>query len=436
MQFPTWPNPKEMNSIKLGLDRIENLLQKLDNPHKKMPPIFHIAGTNGKGSTSAFIKYILEEQGYTVHRNTSPHLVRFNERIEVSGKEITDDYYNELAEECKFIIEKYNLEVSYFEIITTIAFMAFSRNKADATILEVGMGGRLDASNIIENSAVSIITPISLDHTRILGDTLDKIAIEKISIAKNNCPIIVSKQEEIVNETIKQYLKNNNKNCPIYFFDKDYTFKKINDFECEFTGFSQQFKTKLPGLEGEHQIINAGTAIASILCQNDLKIDINKISNGINKTFWKGRLQNLTNTKLKEFIKQDSELYLDGGHNEGGALTIKNWVEDKNKQEDRENILIISMLERKDTRSFINIIKNSFDKVIVVSNNNGTDKYKSIEDFTNEFKEFNIDVFYSCNNVVEALQKTKEIQNNKKLRILMCGSLYFCGDVLSLIESY
>lgn len=436
MQFPTWPNPKEMNSVKLGLDRIEHLLQKLDNPHRKMPPIFHIAGTNGKGSTSAFIKYILEEQGYTVHRNTSPHLVRFNERIEVCGKEITDDYYYELAEECKFIIEKYNLEVSYFEIITAIAFMAFSRNKADATILEVGLGGRLDASNIIENSAISIITPISLDHTRILGDTLDKIAIEKISIAKNNCPIVVSKQEEIVNETITKYLQDNNKHCPIYFFDKDYTFKKINDFECEFTGFSQQFKTTLPGLEGEHQIINAGTAIASILCQNKLKIDINKISNGISKTFWKGRLQNLTNTKLKEFIKHNSELYLDGGHNEGGALTIKNWIEDRNKQEDRENILIISMLERKDTKSFINIIKNTFDKIIVVSNNNGTDKYKSIEDFTNEFKEFNIDVFYGCNNIIEALQKTKEIQNNKKLRILMCGSLYFCGDVLSLIESY
>ena len=436
MQFPTWPNPKQMNSIKLGLDRIEKLLEKLDNPHKKLPPIFHIAGTNGKGSTSAFIKYILEEQGYKVHRNTSPHLVRFNERIEVSGKEITDDYYYELADECRFVIEKYNLEVSYFEIITVIAFMAFSRNEADATILEVGLGGRLDASNIIENSAVSIITPISLDHTKILGDTLDKIAIEKISIAKNNCPIIVSKQEEIVNETIKQYLQDNNKNCPTYFFGKDYTFKKINDFECEFTGFSQQFKTKLPSLEGEHQIINAGTAIASILYQNQLKIDTDKISNGINKTFWKARLQNLTNTTLQEFTKQDSELYLDGGHNEGGALTIKNWVENKNKQEDRENVLIISMLERKDTRSFINIIKNTFDKVIIVSNQNGTDKYKSIEDFTNEFKEFGVDIFYGCNNIIEALQKTKEIQSDKKLRILMCGSLYFCGDVLSLIESY
>ena len=436
MQFPTWPNPKQMNSIKLGLDRIEKLLEKLDNPHKKLPPIFHIAGTNGKGSTSAFIKYILEEQGYKVHRNTSPHLVRFNERIEVFSKEITDDYYYELADECRFVIEKYNLEVSYFEIITVIAFMAFSRNEADATILEVGLGGRLDASNIIENSAVSIITPISLDHTKILGDTLDKIAIEKISIAKNNCPIIVSKQEEIVNETIKQYLQDNNKNCPTYFFGKDYTFKKINDFECEFTGFSQQFKTKLPNLEGEHQIINAGTAIASILSQNQLKINTNKISNGINKTFWKGRLQNLTNTKLQEFTKRDSELYLDGGHNEGGALTIKKWVENKNKQENRENVLIISMLERKDTRSFINIIKNTFDKVIIVSNQNGTDKYKSIEDFTNEFKEFGVDIFYGCNNVVEALQKTKEIQSDKKLRILMCGSLYFCGDVLSLIESY
>ena len=190
MKFPEWPLHSTINKSILGLDRIQKLLDILGNPEKKLPPVFHIAGTNGKGSTSAFIKYILEDAGYKVHRYTSPHLVEFNERIEISGKKVTDEYYNELAQECKFAVEKYNLDVTYFEIITTIAFMAFVRNEADATILEVGMGGRLDATNVVDNQLVSIITPISLDHTETLGDTLEKIAMEKFGIVKKTIMLL------------------------------------------------------------------------------------------------------------------------------------------------------------------------------------------------------------------------------------------------------
>lgn len=429
MKQPNWPTYTEVNKIKLGLERINLLLEKLNHPERKIKNIFHIAGTNGKGSTTAFLKSILESSGYTVNRYISPHLVRFNERIEILGKEITDEYYEELAKECKFTIEKYKLDVSFFEIITTIAFMAFSRNEADATILEVGLGGRLDATNIIEKSLCSIITPISLDHTKILGNTLDKITMEKIAIAKENCPMIISKQEEIVIDTIK----NNVNNCPTFFYNEDFFYDKINENECLFRGFNKEFRTSVPSLIGDHQITNAGTSIAALLKQNTLVINENSINNGLLNTYWKGRLQNLKNTELYKYVPNNSELYLDGGHNEGGARVIKDWI----KKDNKKNILIISMLERKDTKSYIDIIKNSFDKVIIVSNDNHSsnlDKYKSIENFTKDFNDAGCNVYYSSNNIVDALKKTKDIDG--ELRILITGSLYFCGDVLSLIESY
>lgn len=437
MKFPDWPLHNSINKIDLGLNRISKLLDKLGNPQDKIKSVFHITGTNGKGSVSAYLKYILEEGGYTVNRYTSPHLVRFNERIEICGREITDDYYNELANECKTIVEKYNLDVSYFEIITTIAFMAFARNKADATILEVGMGGRLDATNIIKNPLVSIITPISLDHINTLGNTIEKIAIEKIAIVKDNCNAVISKQEKSVVNTIKNKIKNKT-NCNIFYFNDDYNFVQIDDNICRFTGFKKDFMTKLPSLYGKHQIINAGTAIAAILCQNKLNCTNKNISDGISKTIWKGRLQNLKNTKLYNYLPKDSELFLDGSHNEGGAKVIKDWITEKDKIKKMENILIISMLKRKDTTSYINIIKNVFDGVIVVSPDkivNKTDKYKTIEEFSKEFKTFGVQVLFGCNNIIDALKYTNKIITTKKLRILICGSLYFCGDVLSLIEN-
>ena len=429
MKLPNWPTHNGINIIKLGLERMKNLLDRLDNPQNKMKNIFHVAGTNGKGSTTAFLKSILEKNGYTVNRNTSPHLVRFNERIEVNGKEITDDYYNELADECKFIVDKYNIEASYFEIITAIAFMAFARSGADANILEVGLGGRLDASNVIDKSLVSIITSISFDHMNILGDTLDKITMEKIAIAKDNCPMIVSKQPEIVLNTIK----NNVKNSPLYFYDENYSYKKLNDKTCIFEGFNKKIETPLPSLLGEHQIINAGTSIAALCCQKSLKITESAIADGIANTFWRARLQNLNDTKLHDYVPKNSDLYLDGAHNEDGARVIRDWL--ASQKDTKENVLIISMLERKDTKAYINNIKNSFSKIIVISNNQDEHtKYKTIEDFTKEFNEAGCSVYYGCSDILEALKKTKDIGDN--LRIVITGSLYFCGDVLALIEGY
>lgn len=431
MKFPIWPPQREVNKIDLGLDRMFKLLDLLGNPERDIPPIFHIAGTNGKGSTSSFLKYILEDAGYLVHRYISPHLVRFNERIEIAGHEITDEYYYELAEECKSIIEKNDLYITYFETITVIAFMAFARNKGDATILEVGMGGRLDSTNVINNPLVSIITPISLDHTNVLGNTVEEIAMEKFGIVKKNHPVVISEQvDSVKNLLIESSQKLGSES---FVFGRDWTYKKYVD-RCIFEGFSKTIETHLPKLEGAHQIINAGGAIAALVCQSQLKINDINYCNGVKNAFWKGRLQNLTNSNLKKYLENESELYLDGGHNEGGARIIRDWLESKNKENKMSNILIICMLARKDIKTYIEILAPMFSSIVIVSNKNN--EYLDSESFTKLFQDSGFSVDGNCINIIEALTLIKGIKTNNKKRILMCGSLYFCGEVLEITGDF
>ncbi|MDR2777878.1 MAG: bifunctional folylpolyglutamate synthase/dihydrofolate synthase [Rickettsiales bacterium] len=416
----------------LCLERIQALLAALGNPEKQISPVFHIAGTNGKGSVSSFLKYILEENGYRVNRFTSPHLVRFNERIEIHGKEIEDSQYYQLASECRNTLENSKLDASYFEIIVAIAFMAFSRNESDATIIEVGLGGRLDATNVVEDPLVSVITSISLDHVNYLGDTVEKIAAEKIAIAKAGRPVVISEQTEGVEEVIRKTTKS--LNCPLYGPGKDWEYSRFGDF-CRFRGFGRDIKTPMPGLEGRHQLMNAGVAIAALLCQNKLEIADSSICHGVKNTFWKARLQNLKETEIYGHVDSNSELYLDGAHNEGGARVLLDWLEDRDRKEKMKNILIICMLQRKDSRAFIKILGSRFSERIVVSNENG--KYKTSGEFIEEFGALGLDVYGSYHNIVEALEKTKDIgEPGEKKRILICGSLYLCGEVLSLIENY
>ncbi len=430
MKFPDWPLHSTINKSILGLERIQKLLDILGNPEKKLPPVFHIAGTNGKGSTSAFIKYILEDAGYKVHRYTSPHLVEFNERIEISGKKITDEHYDELAQECKFVVEKHKLDVTYFEIITTIAFMAFARNEADATILEVGIGGRLDATNAIKSPLVSIITPISLDHTKILGNTLEKIAMEKFGIVKKNCNVIISKQTKDVEDLLYKNAKK--LNCSTFIYGKDWTYKKNKDNQCIFEGFSKKIITPLPNLEGEHQITNTGGAIASLMCQNILKIDEVNIHNGIKYTQWPARLQNLTETNYKKLLNYGDEFYLDGCHNEDGIRVMKNWLEIKDKIDKRYSILIVCMLAKKDVRAFARAVGSAFDDIIIVSNTN--EGYILADEFEEIFNNLGRSILAKCQNISEALAMAKMQKPQNAKRIVACGSLYFAGEILGKLD--
>jgi dihydrofolate synthase/folylpolyglutamate synthase len=193
MKLPFWPNPSGYRDIELGLTRVYQLLERVGNPHQKLPPTIHIAGTNGKGSTLAYLKAIFEDAGLKVDCYISPHLVRFNERIILAGKEIEDDFLNEILLECKKAAEiEPKINVTFFEGITVAAFLAFSKIKADVLLLETGLGGRLDATNVIKKPIATIITPISFDHTEFLGITLAKIAFEKAGIIKPGVPVIIS----------------------------------------------------------------------------------------------------------------------------------------------------------------------------------------------------------------------------------------------------
>lgn len=431
MKLPTWPDPKNKVSC-LGLDRIKLLLEKLGNPQDKMKNVFHIAGTNGKGSTTAFLKSILEANGYSTNRYISPHLINFNERIELNGKQISDNYYNELSNEVKQIVEKSNLEITYFEAITVIAFLAFSRNNADANIIEVGLGGRLDATNVFKNPLVNIITTISYDHIEILGDTLEKIATEKWGMVKQNTPVIFGRlDKQIQNLYIEKNKEFNNK---LYFFDKNYSINIINNDCFEFIYDNKKLLLPTPSLKGEHQIRNASCAIMALLSQNNLKITEKAIKNGITNCFWPARLQNLKNTNLFQYLPNNYELYLDGAHNEDGATVLSNWIESENKIDQKETIIIMSILERKDCKTYINHIKDSVNYAIAIDNQSQDFKFKKGDILKQEIENNGIKVINIAKTTIEALQYIKSIDNGTSKRILICGSLYYSAQVLELIK--
>ncbi len=226
MHLPHWPKIRRIKNINLGLSRVLQLLERLDNPHKKLPPTIHIAGTNGKGSTLAYLESIFQEAEYRVHKYTSPHLVNFNERIILANNEISDIYLDDVISECKAAANIHpKIDVTFFEGVTVAAFLAFSRVKADILLLETGMGGRLDATNVIENPILTLISAISDDHQQFLGDTIEKIAAEKAGIMKNNSPIILSKQESEVEKLIENKAALL-KNSPLISFKKHFDFKK------------------------------------------------------------------------------------------------------------------------------------------------------------------------------------------------------------------
>lgn len=431
MKLPKWPDPNN-RGIHLGLNRILILLEKLGNPQKKMKNVIHIAGTNGKGSTTAFLKAILEENGYTVNRYTSPHLLEFNERIEIKGKKITDEYYEELAERVKKVVDEDNLNISYFEAITVIAFIAFAESNADVNIIEVGLGGALDATNLFDNPLIDVITTISFDHMSLLGDTLPKIACEKWGIVKKGASIVLGG----LNDEIKDLYKKKNKdfNNQMYFFNEDYEVDIIDDKSFSFQYKDIKMILPTPTLEGKHQIMNASIAIMSFLIfKNFLNIDVKTIEKALIKCEWPARLQNLKNTKLGKLLPENYELWLDGAHNEDGATVLSNWINEKQTIDNKETVAIISILKKKDSIAYIDNLKKSIDLAITIRDHQPDFDFKKADVLKEELEEKGIKVINIVDNVVDALKYLNDIDEGKSKRIVICGSLYFAAEVLELI---
>lgn len=429
MKFPFWPDQKGYRDIELGLSRVYDLLARLGNPHLKISPTIHIAGTNGKGSTLAFLRTIFEQANLSIHTYTSPHLVNFNERIVLNGKEISDDFLNECLHECKKAAEKSpEIAVTYFEGITVAAFLAFSRVPADLLLLETGMGGRLDATNVLPKVLASIITPISFDHTDFLGKTLAKIAFEKGGIIKKDCPVLVGKQKPSALQTLENQATT--LSSEFKTVGKDWKIIKQKQGFL-FEGFGRKIALPIPSLLGNHQIENAALAIAVALNQKRFAISDSVIKSALTKTFWPARLQKIKSGKFFKMLPKNCELYLDGSHNLQGAATILEFLKN---QKNKKIFVIFSMLKDKNCADFLKKISAKVDELFAMEIPNEAKSYKA-----EEIKEIAENIGIKVENSEGFEEAFAKIIKNKKdsedSLTLVCGSLYLAGNFLEINNS-
>ncbi len=400
--------------IDLTLDRVWRLLAALDNPQNKLPPVIHIAGTNGKGSTQAMIRAGLEGAGLSAHAYTSPHLARFHERIRLAGELISEPDLTAVLDECYAANGGEN--ITYFEITTCAALLAFARSKADYTLLEVGLGGRLDATNVIHDPAVTVITPVSIDHEQFLGDTLGKIAAEKAGIIKPGVPCIVGPQKDEALEVIEYTAAR--LGAPLLVHGQHWHVTEENGrlvYQDE-TGLRD---LPLPNLLGAHQYQNAGAALA-VLRYLDLGEDAYEAA--VTKAKWPARMQRLKTGPLVEQAPE-AELWLDGGHNAAAGLALADLLA---KLPARPTHMICGMLNTKDVTGYLAPLAAQAQSLTAVSIP-GEVNTLSADDTAEAASRVGL-AASTANSVAEALRKITE--DDPQVRVLICGSLYLAGNIL------
>jgi len=400
--------------IDLTLDRMWRLLDALDNPERKLPPVIHIAGTNGKGSTQAMIRAGIEGGGGLAHAYTSPHLARFHERIVLAGKVISEPALTEILAECE--AANGDVTITYFEITTCAAILAFSRVEADYTLLEVGLGGRMDATNIIEVPRLCVITPVSIDHTGFLGETIAEIAGEKAGILKRGVPCIVGPQTDAALAVIEaEALK---VGARLLVFGKDWHVWEERG-RLVFQDENGLLDLPLPRLIGAHQVMNAGAAIAAlrVLGMSDAACEA-----AVLNADWPARMQKLRSGPLTEAAGQ-AELWLDGGHNPAAGLAIAEAV---GRLTIRPLFMICGMLNTKDIAGYLRPLKPVVKKLFAVSIE-GEAATLSASETCAAAQAADIDAEISAS-VLSAVQKI--VAATPDARILICGSLYLAGRVL------
>ena len=404
-----------------NLSRVKSILSKLGNPEATLSNVIHIAGTNGKGSTLAFLKSCLIENNYSVNAFVSPHLKTLNERIIIKGSIIDDDSLDQVIRECLSILGK--KKISFFEFMTACAFELFKRNTSDWSLIEVGMGGSYDATNSIPNKNLSIITPISLDHEIFLGETIKKIATEKLGIINHKSTVVFGPQEESLEDLIKDNLSQ--KNSTGFFYGRDWTIKKINRI-IKYEDGDNKIEFKSIGLKGDHQIINAGMCIASLkILQKKEKIELNdnQIKDGIAKTFWPGRLMELSRG-LKIINNDSCDIWVDGCHNPAGSNVIAEEIIRMNEKNKKETVLILGMSKDKKIDKFLNNFKGIVNEILFVPIKNRDSI--NFDQVTNASKGMGFNIIEK-QSISEALES---IARRDNLRILICGSLYLAAEAL------
>jgi len=404
--------------IDLSLDRVTKLLSALGNPQDRLPPVVHVAGTNGKGSLLAYLTAILQVAGYRVHRYTSPHLVHFNERIMLAGREIDDAQLLPLLARVADHAKDY--PVTFFEATTALAFLAFAEVPADIVLLEVGLGGRLDATNMVRTPMVTAITPISMDHTEYLGNTIAAIAAEKAGIIKPGVPCVSGPQEQEAAEVIERVA--NLSRASLYRYGKEWhVSEKAEEFQYRSAHYSATFP--MPNLMGEHQIRNAATAVAVTECLKGFAITERHIAEGITHALWPARLQRLAQGKLAELLPAGSELWLDGGHNPSAGKVLAEWV----KQQKKPVHLICGMLANKDIRQFL-LPLAPYAKSLTAVPIEGESLAEQPQVISDVGQALGINTALSSEIRIAIEDIVKS--NKSDFIILICGSLYLAGNIL------
>ncbi len=410
--------------IDLTLGRVERLLARLGHPEDAMPPVVHVSGTNGKGSVIAFMRAALEAAGKRVHVYTSPHLVWFHERIRLAGELITDEALTELLEECERV--NGGDPITFFEITTCAAFLAFARTPADILILETGLGGRLDATNLVDRPALTVITEISLDHQQFLGDTLQEIAFEKAGILKPGVPCVLARQAPEVEAVILRRAEE--LNVPVTREGADWHAAPLaGGFTIRKDGEEQYLPA--PGLPGAHQIHNAAVAVQALAVVPGFDIAGPHVARGLQMVQWPARFQRLYAGPLVDILPEGWELWLDGGHNAAAAHAIADEARDWSRSGDARPLhLIFGMLNSKQPAAFLAPLGEVAASVTTVEIP-GEENTLGADDLARVAQESG-HVAKAAPGVATALRDLVDGADSPA-RVLICGSLYLAGGVLA-----
>jgi dihydrofolate synthase/folylpolyglutamate synthase len=408
--------------IDLSLGRLEALLARMGDPHLHLPPVIHVAGTNGKGSTVAFMRAVLEAAGRKVHVYTSPHLVRFHERIRLAGQLVDEARLTAALQECERV--NAGAPITLFEMTTAVAFKLFHETPADVLLLEVGLGGRFDATNVIAHPALCVITPVSIDHPEFLGATLAQIAFEKAGIIKPRVPVVVAAQEDEARAVIERQAEK--LHAPFLIGAQDFTAREERG-RLVYQDETGLLDLPLPRLAGRHQIQNAGTAIAALRQFDPLLADA-AFEAGMVRVDWPARLQRLTPGPLLALAPDGAELWLDGGHNVAGGRVLGEAMADLEARMPRPLVIICGTLATKDTAGFLSAFRGLARQVIAVPIP-GEHAGRAPQEVAAAAAKAGLRA--DCaSSVAEALELIAAASWDEPPRILIAGSLYLAGKVL------
>jgi dihydrofolate synthase / folylpolyglutamate synthase len=414
--------------IDLALDRILRLLGDLGNPQTKLPPVIHVAGTNGKGSVCAFSRAMLEAQGLRVHVHTSPHLVRFHERIRLAGKLISEEALVSLLEEVEEV--NHGREITFFEITAAAMFLAFARQPADAVVLEVGLGGTYDATNVVPHPAMTVIQPVGMDHKEFLGTDLAGIAAEKAGIIKKGAALVVGPQSPVPRHVILR--RADQLGVELFEFGQDFV-ARLEHGRMVYEDETGLLDLPLPRLAGRHQIENAGVAIAALRHARRGWGQDAAVERGLSTVEWPARLQRLHKGPLVEAAPKGAEVWLDGGHNVHGAEAVSRAMADMEEHGERPLYLICGMLANKDALGFLRAFNGLARHVVTVAIP-GEAASLGAGALYDTARRAGLDAAPAEDLDDAMLQVTawsRLDQTDVPPRILICGSLYLAGKVLA-----